>query len=165
MDLERGGRFETRNVDLELIWNRKGGFGTRTGKVGLEHVKGGFGRGKVDSEQGKWIWKREGGFRTRKVDLEQGQGKWIWNGENGLGTGKVDLEQEKWIWNWEDRSFGTYLVTLESDDVDESYFVMLHSHLCSLRCSGSMNNDNNNIHVINILMMIKLKIGNREEYV
>ena len=42
---------------------------------------------------------------------------------------------------------------------------MLHSHQCSLRCSGSMNNDNNNIHVINILMMIKLKMRNREEYV
>lgn len=46
------------------------------------------------------------------MDLEQ---------ENGFGTGKIDLlEQGRWIWNRED-IFGTYLVTLESDDVDESW--------------------------------------------
>ena len=54
------------------------------------------------------------------------------------------------------------MVTLESGDVDESCLVMLRSHLYSLRCSGSMNNDNNNIHDINILMMIKLKMGKQE---
>ena len=88
MDLERGGRFETRNVDLELIWNRKGGFGTKTGKVGLEHVKGGFGRGKVDSEQGKWIWNRarESGSGMGKMALEQG--RWIWNRKMDLELGR-----------------------------------------------------------------------------